>query len=185
MANMTRGRNGPRTVGSLLPKITGKVLAKKGFPNMSLITDWPAIVGPQLARHTCPEKMNWPRPPRDLPEGEEGEAREPKHAGRARRPGTGKPPKGISLRLRVESHMALDVQYQLEEIMERINSYFGYRAVTDIRLIQGPICRSEAENKIHNDHIMCKSNKPLADLSKVRDDDLRKALERLDAARRS
>ena len=173
-------RKDPKTVGSFLPKITGKILAKKGFPNMSLITDWPAIVGPQLAAYTCPEKMNWPRAPYDEPRDESDAGVETP----AKRPSR-KPQRGITLKLRVESHMALDVQYNLEEITERINSYFGYRAVTDIRIIQGPICKQTPASQAGNDHIKCQTKGPLADLSTIEDDDLRKALQRLDNARRS
>ena len=171
-------RKCPRSVGSLLPKITGKVLAKKGFPNMSLITDWPAIVGPELAEFTCPEKMNWPRPPREEPQDENVLAHRPAPPQRQR---------GITLKLRVESHGVLEVQYSLEAIIMRINSYFGYRAVTDLRIIQGPVGRNTPTEQIGiliAEHITSGSKKPLADLSKIEDDDLRKALERLDAARR-
>ncbi len=170
-----RTRWGPRTVGSFLPKITGKVLAKKGFPNMSLITDWPAIVGPELAEFTCPEKMNWPRQPHDQPRDEQSEQEAPVTNHRQR---------GITLKLRVESHGVLEVQYSLEAIISRINSYFGYRAVTEIRIIQGPVGRKEDVQARTSDHIKCQTKDALADLSKIEDDDLRKALERLDAARR-
>ncbi len=176
MANNNQSRKGVRTIGSFLPKITGKVLAKKGFPNMSLITDWPAIVGPELAAHTCPEKMNWPR---QAPQEIQGDF-EPAPK---KRPSQ-KLQTGITLKLRVESHIALDIQYSLPQIMERINSYFGYSAVTDIRIIQGPICKQTTPANVHSDHIKCQTDKPLADLSTVKDDDLRTALERLDAARR-
>ena len=181
MSNRSTGRKGPRTVGSFLPKITGKILAKKGFPNMSLITDWPAIVGPELASYTCPEKMNWPRQPSDAPTEPLGD--EANSPGKSKRPSQ-KPQKGITLKLRVESHMALDIQYALEEIMERINSYFGYRAVTDIRIIQGPICKPQRASRAAKDHIKCQTKGPLADLSTVKDEGLREALQRLDAARR-
>ncbi|MCF6197919.1 MAG: DciA family protein [Hyphomicrobiaceae bacterium] len=170
------GRKGPRSVGSFLPKITGKVLAKKGFPNMSLITDWPAIVGPELAEFTCPEKMNWPRPPREEPQDAEALNARPAPPQRQR---------GITLKLRVESHGVLEVQYSLEAIIMRINSYFGYRAVTELRIIQGPVKRAEPARQKPSDHIKCQSKKPLADLSKIEDDDLRNAFLRLDAARRS
>ncbi len=184
MTNKARTRKGPRSVGSFLPKITGKVLAKKGFPNMSLITDWPAIVGPQLAAFTCPEKMTWPRAPHEEPQDErQGEDQTPTRRPSCKSPR--KPQKGITLKLRVENHMALDVQYSLAEITERINSYFGYRAVTEIRIIQGPVCKQSNSGKAANDHIMCRTKGPLADLSTIRDDDLRQALTRLDAARRS
>ncbi len=181
MSNKRSYRKQPRTVGSHLPDITGKILAKKGFPDMSLITDWAAIVGPQLAGYTCPEKLNWPRPPKEQPP--DGEDDEPRPAPRS----AANRQQGITLRLRVESHMALDVQYQLEEIKERINSCFGYRAVTDIRIIQGPISRPRPgapEQTLAGEHITSTAKAPLADLSKIEDDGLRRALERLDEARR-
>jgi hypothetical protein len=171
MSNTRRQARGPKTVGSFLPQITGKVLAKKGFPNMSLLTDWPAIVGPELAAYTCPEKMSWPRRQMDDPEEE--------RATRSR-----KPQRGITLKLRVESHRALDVQYSLGEIIERINGYFGYRAVTDIRIIQGPVNKQTGDRQASTDHIKCQSAEPLADLSPIKDDGLREALQRLDEARR-
>ncbi len=174
-------RKGPRTVSSFLPQITGKILAKKGFPNMSLITDWPAIVGPELASYTCPEKMNWPRQPSPAPGDDPGNEVD---SDKKQKRSSQKLQKGIILKLRVESHMALDIQYALDEIMERINSYFGYRAVTDIRIIQGPICHESPSQNASVDHIKCQTNAPLADFSKIEDDGLRKALERLDEARR-
>ncbi|MCP4934885.1 MAG: DUF721 domain-containing protein [bacterium] len=170
----------PRTIASFLPKITGKVLAKKGFPNMSLITDWPAIVGPELAAYTCPEKMSWPRQDRQEPSDEIGSDFKPQTRKRLSQ----KPQRGITLKLRVESHQALDIQYSLAQIIERINSYFGYRAVTDIRIIQGPVGKTRKTPSVTSDHIKCQTDKPLADLSTLKDEGLRKALERLDAARR-
>ncbi len=178
-SNGKGNRKGPRAVGSLLPLVTGRVLAKKGFPSMSLITDWAAIVGPALSGCTCPEKLNWPRQPRDqMMEDGDSTAQSGSYRSEKRQ-------RGITLRLRVESHMALDVQYQTAEIIERINTYFGYRAVTDIRLIQGPVGKGDITARTgHDDHVMCKSTRPLADLSSIRDEGLRKALERLDQARR-
>jgi hypothetical protein len=174
MARMGK-QYGPRPVAASLPAVTGKVLAKKGFPNMSLLTDWPAIVGPELAAYTCPEKLSWPRKPND-PEPDAAQSR----------PRGNKPMRGITLKLRVESHRALDVQYQLDQILDRINGYFGYRAVTDIRIIQGPVRGASTDDtpKDHPDHIKSQSTKPLADFSEIEDDGLRDALKRLDEARR-
>lgn len=178
-------RHGPRQIGALLPKVTGKVLAKKGFPDMRLIADWPAIVGPELASYTMPEKLTWPRRP-DASGGdaagegdEEADATAPLAGKRERRPA------GITLKLRVESHRALEVQYATAEIMARINAYFGYRAVTDIRLIQGPVRKADEPPAENPDHIKSLATAPLADLSKIEDAGLRDALMRLDAARRS
>jgi hypothetical protein len=171
-------RHGPRQIGALLPKITGKVLAKKGFPDMRLVTDWPAIVGPELASYTLPEKLTWPRRPEEGGSDEGAGAAAPA-AGRG-----GHRPTGITLKLRVESHRALEVQYATADIMARINAYFGYRAVTEIRLIQGPVHKAGHRPAQHPDHIMSRATAPLADFSGIEDEGLRDALQRLDAARR-
>jgi hypothetical protein len=112
-----------KAVGSFLPALTTKAFQKYGFSTVALITDWPAMVGADLARCTSPERLKWRR----LPEGsndEEGEA----PAARS----------GATLLLRVEGAKALEVQYQARQIIERINAYFGYAAVSELRLIQAP-----------------------------------------------
>jgi hypothetical protein len=114
---------GAKAVGSFLPALTTKAFQKYGFSTVALITDWPTIVGAELARATAPERLKWRR----LPEGGEDEAGDP--------PATRS---GATLILRVDGARALQVQYQARQIIERINAYFGYAAVSDLRLIQAP-----------------------------------------------
>jgi hypothetical protein len=80
-------------------------------------------VGAELARSTAPERLKW----RHLPEGCEDEAGA-QPAARS----------GATLILRVDGARALDVQYQARQVVERINAYFGYAAVSELRLIQAP-----------------------------------------------
>ena len=117
---------GAKAVGSFLPALTTKAFQKYGFSTVALITDWPAIVGAELARSAAPERLKWRR----LPEGYEDEAGE-QPAARSTRP-------GATLILRVDGARALEVQYQARQIIERINAYFGYAAVSELRLIQAP-----------------------------------------------
>jgi hypothetical protein len=121
----TRPRTGvyARTAGSYVPKLTKKVFEKYGFSAATLLTDWAQIVGADLARYTQPERLKWPKPVEawdDLPKSAAG------------RP-------GATLLLRVEGSRALDVQYKGRQVIERINAYFGYQAVTELRLVQGPV----------------------------------------------
>ena len=46
---------------------------------------------------------------------------------------------GAMLVLRVDGAKALDVQYRAQQIIERINAYFGYAAVAQLRVIQAPM----------------------------------------------
>ncbi len=119
------GRKGylsARAVGSFLPALTTKAFQKYGFSTVSLLTDWPAIVGGEVAKCTSPERLKWRR------RGQQPAGDEDDPSGRT----------GATLVLRVDGAMALEVQYQARQIIERINAYFGYAAVAELRLIQAP-----------------------------------------------
>jgi hypothetical protein len=113
-----------KSVGSFLPALTTKAFQKYGFSTVSLITDWAAIVGKDLAACTAPERLKWPRVAHDS---DAEDARPPSKRS------------GAALVLRVEASRALNVQYDARQIIERINAYFGYAAVAELRLIQGPV----------------------------------------------
>ncbi len=114
-------------IGNFVPDVTRKAFEKHGFPAGRLAADWTAIVGPALAHFTRPEKIKWPRPVEDA---EEAEAA------------------GATLVLRVDGARALEVQYRAAQIMEKINGFLGYRAITEIRLVQAPIvCRLTAHRR--------------------------------------
>ena len=124
----TRGRERyvpARAVGSYVPKLTRKAFEKYGFSAATLLTDWAVIVGEEIAGFTAPERLKWPR---DVgrTRGCRGRRRRPprRHAG-----------------LRVDPARALDVEYKRRQILERINGYFGYRAIAELRLLQAPARR--------------------------------------------
>ena len=56
----TPTRSGMRAVGSFVPGLTAKAFAKHGFTAAGLAAQWSAIVGPELAAYTLPEKLRWP-----------------------------------------------------------------------------------------------------------------------------
>lgn len=115
---------GVKAVGSFLPALTRKAFEKYGFSTAALVTDWVRIVGRELAVATAPERLKWPRgvAPADV----EGNA-----------PGQGR--RGATLVLRVDGGLSLDVQHKARQIIERINTYFGYAAVAQLRIVQGPV----------------------------------------------
>ena len=109
-----------------MPKLTHKAFEKYGFAAATLITDWAMIVGKDIAGYTAPERLKWPRGVGirdDVADGAEG------------RP-------GATLIVRVEPARALDVQYKAQQIIERINGYFGYRAIAELRILQAPLPRA-------------------------------------------
>jgi hypothetical protein len=111
-----------KTVGSYVPSLTRKAFEKFGFSTATLITDWTSIAGAELARYAIPERLKWPRGPAGGDETEDGDGRP-----------------GATLILRVDPARALDVEYKSRQIVQRINAYFGYRAVESLRLVQAPL----------------------------------------------
>jgi hypothetical protein len=129
-----RGFVAARAVGSFVPKLTHKAFEKYGFAAAALITDWAVIVGKDVAAYTAPERLKWPRGV-DIADDVEEDAQ-------------GRP--GATLIVRVEPARALDVQYRTQQLIERINGHFGYRAVAELRILQAPLPeraerRSEAQ----------------------------------------
>jgi hypothetical protein len=123
-----RGFVSARAVGSYVPKLTRKAFEKYGFSAATLLTDWAMIVGDETAAYTMPERLKWPRVAEtDAPEGA------------AVSGGRGAERKGAVLVLRVDPARALDVEYKGQQIVERINGYFGYRAISELRLLQAPL----------------------------------------------
>ena len=112
-----------KAVGSFVPKLTQKAFEKYGFSAATLLTDWAQIAGADVAGYTIPERLKWPRGAGAYAEVEDG--------------AEGRP--GATLVLRVDPARALDVEYKSRQIIERINAYFGYRAVAALRLIQAPV----------------------------------------------
>lgn len=116
-----------KAVGTFVPTLTRKAFERHGFASATLITEWPAIVGADLARKCTPLKLKWPRAPQQPGSSGANDEVEP------RAPAT--------LHLRVEPAFALDLQYAAPQVMERINAHFGYRAVGQIRLVQGAVAQ--------------------------------------------
>jgi hypothetical protein len=121
---MQRGYVAARAVGSYVPKLTRKAFEKYGFSAATLLTDWANIVGEDTAAYTAPERLKWPR--QASSGGEDGEG----DSGRRQ---------GAVLVLRVDPARALDAEYKGRQIVERINGHFGYRAISELRLLQAPL----------------------------------------------
>jgi hypothetical protein len=151
-----------KAVGSFLPRLTRKAFAKYGFSAATLITDWATIIGSNIAACTVPERLKWPR---------QVELEEYVAAADRGRP-------GATLTIRVDATRALEVQYQGRQIIERINAYFGYRAVAELRLIQAPVTKP---NNLPLRRAQPRTATPAPEVAAVTDQALRAALARLGA----
>ena len=116
---MQRSNVRARTVGEFLPALMRSAFEKYGFSAATILTDWPAIAGAEVARYTAPERLKWPR-------SDDGVQR------------------GATLVLRVAGARGLEVEQMRGQLMERINACFGYRAVGEIRVLQAPLAARKA-----------------------------------------
>ena len=103
---------GPRALASSLSAVTKAIFGKRGFADGAIVKDWATIAGEHLARHSMPEKISTPRD---------------KAAG------------GV-LYLTIDSGgMATELQHLEPLLIERINGYFGFKAVDRLKITQGPL----------------------------------------------
>jgi hypothetical protein len=182
---------GPRTVGSYVPTVTKTVLEKYGFAAAAIVTDWASIVGAGIAAHSEPVRLKWPRPGTGAGEAAGAAGASASGARRRGKAGPAAERGPATLVLRVESARALDVQYRAGQIVERINAHFGYRAVAELRIVQGPVVQARAAGKAAPPHPSAVPRLPSQDrgartapldLSAIADDGLRDALARLAVA---
>lgn len=122
-------RRGARGIGQFVENLTRAAFARYGFSAAVILTQWAAIVGPELAAYTAPERLMWPRRANSDDEGDEERPR-----GRS----------GATLVLRVNGPRAVEIQHRYRELLERVNAAFGYRAVGQIRIVQAPVDRQAA-----------------------------------------
>jgi len=146
-----------RPLRDIAGKIVGDTFTRQGFASAELVTRWPEIVGVEIAAHSEPIKIQWPRPA-------EGEEREP---------GT--------LVLRVEGPAAVEIQHLAEVVCERVNRFLGWRAVARLALRQAPLRRAERRGVPAAAAAACTPE----NLADVADEELRAALARLGAAIKS
>lgn len=111
---MTVRRHQIRSISASVERLTRPIFQRRGFGGAGIIEHWPDIVGSHLAGACLPERISYP--------------------GQSRRGGT--------LHLRVDSSsLALEIQHLEPQIIERINSHFGYGAIARLRIQHGPITR--------------------------------------------
>ncbi len=149
---------GAKTLGSFVPSLTRKAFEKYGFSAAALITDWPAIIGKDLASQTYPDRLKWPRAPEIA-----GTDAKPESKGRP----------GALLFLRVEGPRALEIEYKRAQIAERINAYFGYRAIAEVRIVQAPLPKPKPPRGVK------RIAADAVPLPTIKDEGLRAALEKL------
>jgi len=150
------GRIYAKPLSLLLSDVFKDAYAKQGFAARELVTRWAEIAGRDVAAHSEPLKLQWPRPV-------EGQPQEP-----------------ATLILRVEGPMALEIQHKSDVILERVNRFLGWSAVCRLALRQAPLSRRERPATPSPPDPQA-VEEVAQTLTAIEDDELRAALARLGA----
>jgi len=154
-SNEAKHRRGAQSIAEVIGRVIDPLTKKRGFATADLISAWPDIAGSRFAAVTRPAKIVWPR----------GEANE----GSA----------GV-LTLHVQGPSAILVQHEIGQILERVNAFFGYQAVGQIRIVQAPVGQSKRRRPLPQTTLPAEGEARLASATGgVADEGLRTALERL------
>ncbi len=122
-----RRRNGVTRLSAELPALTKiafrNTLGGRGFAEAGLITEWAAIVGNDVARMSRPVQLAFPRGER----------------------------KGGVITVECGGAAALELQHLKPQILDRINSHFGYAAIAELRFKQGSTLAKAKSRNVRRD----------------------------------
>lgn len=107
-----RPRGGPaRSIAELTPQVGRTAFRRFGFVQSSVVTRWPEIVGQHHAKVCTPEAIRF---------------------------APGEKSDGILQLVVLPAHAPL-IQHVIPEIIDRVNRFFGYKAVARVKLRQGAV----------------------------------------------
>jgi len=108
-----------RAIADLMPEIGRTAFRRFGFVQSSVVTRWPEIIGARHARVCAPEAIRFP---------------------------PGEKVDGILELVVLAAHAPL-IQHSIPEIIERVNRFFGYKAVARVKLRQGVVKPPQSDVK--------------------------------------
>lgn len=109
-----------RSVSSMVMPLAKKILGKRGFVEIDILTDWEKIVGEELAAFVLPQSIDFRR---------------------------GEKTGGV-LKVAVPGGaFALELQHREKNVIRKINAYFGYAAVASLKIIQNATLEYAAERE--------------------------------------
>lgn len=140
--------------------VTRKSFEHYGFAYAEILSGWRHIVGDDYAAFCAPERIRWPR-------------------GQSEYAANGRRKAGGMLVIRVADGRAVELQHDTARIIERVNTFYGYEAVTGLSFVQGPLPAPE-EKEVTREPLTAEREQMLENrIAPVRNDELRRALRRL------
>ena len=157
MMNVARRGFGCQPFSYDLRELTKAVLGKRGFSCVDIIEKWPEVVGEDLSKGVKPEKISYSKSQRT---------------------------NGTLHVICQGGSYAVLLEHRKKIILERINTFLGYSAVSDIKIRQG-IFNALKENSSSNiEQTLTKEQKDLLKekVSIISDDELNMAALQLGVA---
>jgi hypothetical protein len=156
-----RARQGARQLADLVGKAMTPACRKRGFASVDIVAAWPDIVGERYGERVMPDRIIWPRRT-----SEDGEM-------------TADP---ATLVVHTDGPTALMLSHELPQLIERINTFYGWAAVGRIKILQKPVQLKKKDRKPALRELTGEEQKRLdRQVEAVSDDRLRKALAKLGA----
>jgi len=138
---------GLRSFGNTLPRGIKGILKKNGYNYSEIISKWNLLVGVDISNGCYPKSIKM------------------KHGS-----------DGVTLVLSVERGNEINVEYSKREIINKINSYFGYKLINEIKLQTFNSTRKIAEERKN----LNKSSKKFKEkIKEIKNKDIRDSLSQL------
>jgi hypothetical protein len=138
---------GLRSFGNTLPRGVKGILKKNGYNYSEIISKWNMLVGKEISNYSYPKSIKMTRGSNN---------------------GT--------LMLAVERGNEINIEYSKVEIINKINSYFGYKLIKDIRLeaINSKLNKNKNKNNLSKFYKNYKKK-----INEIENKDLKKSLSEL------
>ena len=154
----------PKKIGETLARINKNYSSKFGKIEFLILSKWTQIVGIFFADHSEPDKIT--RITEEFNEFDE-------------------PIYKNFLHVRVSPAAAVEFQHYKDTIIEKINSYFGYKAISDLRLQQNFVPEKKIKNNIKlYDQDLSEEEKASikSEINNIKDKELEKSIVNLGAS---
>ena len=140
-----------KQIGDTLPKILKTKLKKANFVELSIIKNWKEIVGDDIAKNCWPIKIFFS-------DGNNSNGK---------------------IVIKVKRGWSLEIEYKNQEIIEKLNQYFGYKAISKINIIQN-FEEYTVESKKNKIEKKITKKKFFKEITNIKQPKLQKALLKLD-----
>ncbi len=159
-ANSVRRPKEAKLLADLVGKAMTPACRKRGFASVDIVASWADIVGERYGTRVQPDRLVWPRQP---------ELSDPEN-----------PPKPATLVVHTDGATALMLSHDSAQVIERINTFYGWAAIGRIKIQQKPVLAKRHEARKPLRSLTRSEEKRLEEsLEGVENDRLRQALKKL------